>query len=156
MRLTLPSLALLATGIAAPALAQTEIKTNCFCQAGNNPKQFSAEIELTDANRAAVRKMIEAGELDLRKTIRISGSGCMSADWRKNRLCGRTSVTTTTPDGKRESESFDNTPVTGTRTIRISYTGNIPRKQGAPPKPIVLDDERWAKTQVLIVGGHEE
>lgn len=156
MRLAPFSLFLLATSIAVPAFAQTEIKTNCFCQAGNNSKQFSAEIELTDANRVAVRKMIEAGDLDLRKIIRISGSGCMPADWRKNRLCGQTSVTTTKPDGKRESERFDNTPVTGTKTIRISYTGNIPRKQGTPPKPIVLDDERWAKTQVLIVGGLEE
>lgn len=156
MRLALLSPVLLAMAVSVPAVAQTEIETSCFCQAGNNPKQFSAEIELTSVNRAAVRKMIEAGDLDLRQTIKIRGNGCVPAEWRKNRLCGQTSVTTTKPDGKRESQRFDSTPVTGTRTIRISHTGNIPRKQGTPPKPVVLDDERWAKTRVLIVGGLEE
>lgn len=83
--------------MAAPAFAQTEIETSCFCRAGNNLKQFSAEIELTNVNRAAVRKMIEAGDLDLRQTIKIRGNGFVPADWRKNRLRGQTSVTTTKP-----------------------------------------------------------
>ncbi len=156
MRFRVLACALLLAGIAPPAFAQTEIKATCFCQLGNNPKQFSAEIELTDANRGAVRKLIEDGEFDLRKLVKVVGNGCAPATWRKNRLCGQTSVSTTKPDGKRESQNFDNTPVTGSKTLRITHTGNIPRKRGTPPKPFIVDDEQWPKVQVILVGGTEE
>ena len=156
MRFLALACALVVAGTALPASAQTEIKSICFCQAGNNPKQFTAEIELTDANRTTVRKLIEDGELDLRKTVKITGNGCVPAAWRKNRLCGQTSVSTTKPDGKRESQNFDNTPVTGTKTLRITHTGNIPRKRGTPPKPFIVDDEQWPKVQVILVGGTGE
>jgi len=142
--------------ISAPALAQTEINTLCFCQSGNDAKRYSAEIELTDANRAAVRKSIEAGDLDLRKTVKVSGDGCQPTEWRKNRLCGTTSVQTTKPDGTRENQSFENKPVSGTKILRITNTGGIPRKPGPSSAPIVIDDERWAKVRVLVVGGVEE
>lgn len=154
-----PIIVIVAAGcalLAPPAAAQTEIQSSCFCQLGSNPRQFSAEIALTDANRATLRKMIETGELDLGKTIKVTGNGCAPADWRRNRLCGQTSVSTTKADGSRTSERFDNTPVSGSKTLRIGNTANIPRKQGTPPKPIVIDDERWPKVQVLLIGGEEQ
>ncbi len=156
MRCLVVAAVLLGTAAALPAAAQTELKSTCFCQLGNDPKQFSAELAVTDANRTALRKMLEAGDLDLRKTVKLTGDGCPPADWRKNRQCGFTSVTTTKPDGTRSSQKFDNTPVSATKTLRITSTGNVPRKQGTPAGQFALDEERWAKTQVILVGGREE
>ena len=65
-------------------------------------------------------------------------------------------MTTTKPDGTRDSKSFDNTPVSGTKTLRITNTGNMPRKSGTPSGKFVLDEDRWAKVQVILVGGREE
>lgn len=138
---------------ACPALAEAEIKTTCFCQLGHNEKQFSAEIEVTDANRAALKKSIENGDFDLRKTIKVTGDGCQPAEWRRNRLCGATSVSNTKPDGTRESKSYDNKPVSGTKTLRITNTGGITRKPGPPSSKPAIDDERWAKVRVITVGG---
>ena len=156
MRSLAVALALLVAGTALPAVAQTEIKSTCFCQLGNDAKQFSAEVAVTDANRAELAKMLTVGDLDLKKTVKVTGDGCAPADWRKNRLCGSTSVTTTKPDGARDSKKFDNTPVSGTRTLRITNTGNVPRKQGTPRGQFALDEARWAKTQVILIGGRED
>jgi hypothetical protein len=143
--------------LAAPAAAQTEFKSICLCQLGNDPKQFSAELEVTDANRETLKKSIETGDLELRKTVKIAGDGCAAAEWRKGRFCGATSVSTLKPDGTRENTSHENTPVTGTKTLRVTNTGGIPRKQGTPMNgPMVIDDERWAKVRVIVVGGREE
>jgi hypothetical protein len=142
--------------IAAPVSAQTEIKTNCLCQLGSDAKQFSAEIEVTDANRASLKRSIEAGNFDPRKIVKVTGQGCQPAEWRTNRLCGTTSVSTTRPDGTRESKSFDNTPVTGTKTFRITNTGNIPRRRDPTPGKVLVDEERWSKVRVILVGGIEQ
>ena len=141
--------------LSVPALAQTEIKTSCFCQAGNDAKRFSAEIEVTDANRAALGQSIEAGDFELRKLVKVTGDGCQPAEWRRNRLCGTTSVSNTKPDGTRESQSFENKPASGTKILRLTNTGGITRKPG-PSSPIVLDQERWAKVRVIVIGGVEE
>lgn len=150
------AVAVVVAGAAPPASAQTELNSTCFCQLGNDPKQFTAEVAVTDANRAALAKMMTAGDFALRKTVRVTGNGCAPAEWRRNRLCGSTSVTTTKPDGTRDSKSFDNTPVSGTKTLRITNTGNMPRKSGTPSGQFVLDEDRWAKVQVILVGGREE
>lgn len=156
MRFLVLTCALALVGIALPASAQTEIKSTCFCQLGSDPKQFTAEVAVTDANRADLARMMTAGDFDLRKTVKVTGDGCVPAEWRRNRLCGSTSVTTTKPDGTRDSKSFDNTPVSGTKTLRITNTGNMPRKSGTPSGKFVLDEDRWAKVQVILVGGREE
>ncbi len=156
MRFLVLACALVLAGTVLPAAAQTEIKSTCFCQLGNDPKQFTAEVAVTDANRAALARMMTAGDFDLRKTVKVTGDGCTPAEWRRNRLCGSTSVTTTKPDGTRDSKSFDNTPVSGTKTLRITNTGNMPRKSGTPSGKFVLDEDRWAKVQVILVGGREE
>lgn len=156
MRSLAVALVLLVSGTALPAVAQTEIKSTCFCQLGSDAKQFSAEVAVTDANRAELATMLTAGDFDLKKTVKVTGDGCAPADWRKNRLCGSTSVTTTKPDGARDSKKFDNTPVSGTRTLRITNTGNVPRKQGMPRGQFALDEARWAKTQVILIGGRED
>ena len=156
MRFLALLLALALAVAALPVCAQTEIRSTCFCQLGSDPKQFSAEVAVTDANRATLAKLISAGDFDLRKTVKVSGDECTPADWRKNRLSGSTSVSTTKPDGTRDSKSFENTPVSGTRTLRITNTGNMPRKAGTPPGQFALDEERWAKTQVILIGGREE
>lgn len=155
MNVAVVAVTLLTLG-AAPALAQVELKAVCLCQLGSNAKQFSAEIEITDANRDALRRSIEAGDLALRKTVKVSGNGCAPAEWRKNRLCGTTSVTTTKPDGSRDSRSFENTPVAGIKTLRITNTGGIPLKRGAPTGAMEIDAERWPKVRVVLVGGREE
>ncbi len=156
MRFLVLTCALVLVGTALPASAQMEIKSTCFCQLGNDPKQFTAEVAVTDANRADLARMMTAGDFDLRKTVKVTGDGCVPAEWRRNRLCGSTSVTTTRPDGTRDSKSFDNTPVSGTKTLRITNTGNMPRKSGTPSGKFVLDEDRWAKVQVILVGGREE
>ena len=86
MRFLVLACALVLAGTVLPAAAQTEIKSTCFCQLGNDPKQFTAEVAVTDANRAALARMMTAGDFDLRKTVKVTGDGCTPAEWRRNRL----------------------------------------------------------------------
>ena len=41
---------------------------------------------------AAIRHASEAGDFELRKLVKVTGDGCQPAEWRRNRLCGTTSV----------------------------------------------------------------
>jgi len=146
-------LALLVVALATPAAAQEPWPTVCLCQSGVNARHFFGEIEITDANRAAIARRIESGELDLRKTATLGGSGCEPKEWRRERLCGFTSTLTQRPDGTRETRNVNNAPVPGPRTIAINNTGGIPYKVRPSQGDFSLDPERWARVRVITVGG---
>ncbi len=57
--------------------------------------------------------------------------------------------------GSRDSQQIDNKPASGTRVLRITNTGGIPKKLSGAAGKIELYDDRWARTRVILIGGVE-
>jgi hypothetical protein len=153
MRTTIIAAVLAVMGFALPASAQTEWKTTCFCQFASDAKRYFFEITLNDENRASVRKALDSKQLDSGKTAKVTGSGCPKSPTRND--CGQAFVTVTKSDGTTERKQADNTPITGTKTLRLTAIHNIPTKRGADGKS-VIDDEAWAKARMIVVNGTEQ
>ncbi|HEY4167470.1 MAG TPA: hypothetical protein VGM96_11865 [Reyranella sp.] len=149
-------LAALAAIAAGPACAQTEFTSACLCQRGNDPAQFSAEMTLTDANRAAMRKLMEAGDYSFGRIVKATSKGCQPAEWRKGRQCGTVKVTTFNRDGSPNVKEYDNTVVVGSKLIRVQFVSGLPIKTHGANGTVTLDDEKWAKARVLLVIGTEQ
>jgi hypothetical protein len=76
------AVAVVVAGAALPASAQTELNSTCFCQLGNDPKQFTAVVAVTDTNRAALAKMMTAGDFALASNSMVAPSAVLAgASW---------------------------------------------------------------------------
>lgn len=149
----LPIAALLAACVSLPAAAPSsaqekvvEWKAACLCESGRDPNTIFAIVEIDDANREANGRQILAGGAELRTTVVLSGGACT---W--HRGCGKTSSSRPKGDGTFISESFDNEEVQGSYKIRITGTGDIPRK--TVDGKSVLNEDRWKTAKVVTITG---
>jgi hypothetical protein len=141
-------------GVAAatPAVAQdkpVEWKATCLCESGLDPQTVSAIVEINDQNREAYGKQILGGGAELRSTVTVVGGACTWA-----RGCGKTTSRKPKGDGSFINESFDNKAIEGTYRIRITATGDIPRKSVDGKR--VLDEERWKTAKVVTIMGAKQ
>ena len=94
---------------AGPASAQekkVKWEGSCLCERADEPGTFQLVIALTDANRADIRKRMEAGEGDTFNTVLLESFSIEEA-----KLCGRNKV------------------FLGNKTIKIGYRrldGDLP------------------------------
>ena len=144
---------------AAPAWSADPVTltVECLCKRGNKPNGYFGHVALTDANRAAMKAMIEAGGVEVFKTITLKGAGCSPASWPHAKFkpkCGQTSGRHTKPDRSFTQIMVDNTEHTGTVTLQIAYNGGIPVASRTADKKPILNDARWAKLPGFVVGGN--
>ncbi len=130
-------------------------EVHCLCQNGHDPKRFSGEIAVNDANREALRARIETGALALRRNVVLRAGACSPRPWRSGDTgsCGSSSRQVTLPSGERQTTRADNAEATGDRRIRITDTGGIPTLRDVPEGTVALDPVRWARVNVVTVSG---
>ncbi len=148
---------LLAPG-ATLALAQDQasIEAPCLCKLGNREAGYRGTIAVTDANRDALRALIERRALSVGMTVTMTGAGCSAAAWpheRNKPACGQTSVRQRAADGTTSTTMIDNAEFTGTVRVRIFANAGIPRGDDAADGSPRVNVERWARVRSISVLG---
>lgn len=138
--------ALLSVGLAAGSPASAEEagvwKPVCICKSGvPDSKTISAVFVITKANAAALRKNIEAGLLGLGKHAKLLGESCG-----KPKMCGKTYWSKT-------KKRYQNTPIAGPVTIRISFMAATPTKYDSATRGYKLNEKRFKIGKEFKIGG---
>lgn len=140
----------------AAAAEPVVLEGQCFCKLGSEKAGYKLIVALTDANREAMRKLIEAGGVDLGKSITLKGKGCDPNAWPHKRYkakCGQTSIFKRSADGKGTWKSVDNSEHTGAMTVRIFANGGIPVGARTPAGLPIVDAKRWPGAASFSVMG---
>lgn len=132
----------LAAGPGASAEEAGVWKPVCICQSGvPDSKTISAVFVITKANSGALRKNIEAGLLGLGKHATLLGKNCGDL-----KMCGKTSWSKT-------KKRYQNTPIAGPVTIRISYIASAPINYGKASKDKKVNEKRFKIGRQFLIGG---
>ncbi len=114
----------------------------CICQSGvPGSDTVSAIFVITKANAGALRKNMEAGLLGLRRNATLLGKACG-----KPKMCGKTSWSKT-------KKTYQNTPIGGPVTIRISYMASAPVKYDRASKGYKFSEKRFKIGRQFLIGG---
>ena len=96
---------------------------SCICERADEPGTFQLVIALTDANRAEIRKRMDAGEGDTFNTVLLESFTSID----EAKLCGRNKI------------------FLGNKTVKIGYR----RLDGDLP----YDESKFGTAKTLTIGG---